>query len=155
MHVLTLEGTVARGKRGGYRPPAKPAAVSGPGALSARTDGRVPTPPVTGLPYGQNQALQAQQSAAPLSAPAPGGGGAGSAPAPTTSPAGPPNLGPAGAFSPTQRPGEPLTAGVDWGAGPGAPPALGGADPYLLLKLIHQQNPTNATARLIARLSRG
>jgi len=145
---------VARGRRGGYQRPSKPAAVSGPGALSARTDGRVPTPPVTGLPYGQNQALQAQQSAAPLSAPAPGGGGAGSAPAPTTSPAGPPRMGPAGAFSPTQRPGEPLTAGVDWGAGPGAPPKALPDDAYMAARALYAVSPTPELERLIARLSR-
>lgn len=108
----------------------------------------------SGGAYGERTALAEQQSGAPMASPqqgAPTAGGGSAAPAR----GGPPQFGPAGAFSPTARPDEPLTAGTDWGAGPGAPPALGGADPYLLLKLIHQQNPTNATARLIARLSRG
>ena len=62
---------------GGYRQPSSPAPVSGPGALSKRTDGpqgggsqpvRVPT----GGTYGQGQQLQQLQQGAPLAA-SPGG----------------------------------------------------------------------------------
>jgi len=71
--------------------------VSGPGALSQRTD-KQPMRAVTGLPYGDGQALLQQQAAAPMAA------------TPSVSPV-PFNL-------PSQRPGEPVTHGAD--AGPGA-----------------------------------
>ena len=64
--------------RGGYREPANPAPVSGPGALSRRTDGR---PNVQSLPdarYGEQQAFREQQNAAPMGSgtgPRPGAGG--------------------------------------------------------------------------------
>lgn len=141
---------MARGKRGGHQKPARPAAVSGPGALSARTDGAVPAPPVTGLPYGQNQALTEQQSAAPMT-PQQGPTGGGSA-APARG--GPPGFGAAGAFSPTQRPGEPLTAGIDWGQGAGAPPQAVPEDPYTVARALYAISPTPELERLIARLSR-
>lgn len=87
---------------GGYRRPANPAAVSGPGQLSQRTDGAPHRMAVTDLPYGEAGALNALQSAAPLSAP--------SQPA-----APPPSLG-----DPTAFPGQPVTSGADAGAGPTA-----------------------------------
>ena len=57
--------------RGGYRQPSKPAAVSGPGALSARTDGgpgsaKQPVQRIPGVDYGEQKALTEQQQAAPL-----------------------------------------------------------------------------------------
>lgn len=143
-------------RRGGSRPPEKPAAVSGPGRLSQRTDGAVPQLAYSGLAYGENKMVNEQQASAPISQPGAATVGGGGIP-PTAAASvrsGPPRFGDGGAFSPTARPGEPLTAGTDWGAGPGAPPELGGQDPLLLLRLIHQQQPSNATARLIARLSR-
>lgn len=51
--------------RGGYRQPANPAPVSGPGAMSARTDGQ----PMQDLPnakYGENADYRELQSGAPL-----------------------------------------------------------------------------------------
>ena len=50
--------------RGGYRKPQNPAAVSGPGALSKRTDGKQPVVRVPDVPYGEQAALTAQQQAA-------------------------------------------------------------------------------------------
>lgn len=53
---------------GGYRRPSSPAPVSGPGALSQRTDGG-PGQPVrtpTGGQYGEAQALTQMQQGAPL-----------------------------------------------------------------------------------------
>lgn len=110
--------------RGGPRTPANPAPVSGPGALSQRTDGGPGKQPIrtpTGMPYGEGGALAQLQKGAPLAA-SPGGntpvsppGGAG--------PAGPPpNVTPFGA--PSQQPGTPVTAGAAAGPGPG-PEALG------------------------------
>jgi hypothetical protein len=98
-------------RRGGYQRPSKPAAVSGPGSMSARTDGRVPQMPHTGLKYGENQAVNDQQGQAAMGAP-PGPGGAVAPPR-----GGPLPQGPTGAFGPTERPGEPMTAGIPWGEG--------------------------------------
>ena len=80
---------------GGYREPANPAPVSGPGALSRRTDGQMKGPvPGTTAPGG----------APPV------------APGPDLS-----NMSPFSA--PTQNPDEPIMAGAPGGPGPG--PALG------------------------------
>lgn len=136
-------------RRGGYQKPARPAAVSGPGALSARTDGAVPTTLPTGGDYGDRKALAEQQSAAPMT-PQPAGGG--------VAPAGRPRPGSqfgGSAFAPTQRPGEPMTAGVDWGDGPGAPPSDIPDEPYLVAKALYAISPTPELERLIARLARG
>lgn len=105
-------------KHGGYREPAKPAAVSGPGAMSQRTDSAA-TQPVrvaAGGGYGDRAASVAQQQSAPLAA----GGGA-----PVASPSGlaagssPPQL--PSPFGPSNRPNEPVTAGAALGPGAGAP----------------------------------
>lgn len=101
--------------RGGQRTPSSPAPVSGPGALSKRTDGG-PGQPVrvpTGGAYGDATQLAQLQQAAPL-AQQPGGDQA--APgllAGLTLPTGP-------AFgAPSQQPDVPVTAGAAAGAGPG------------------------------------
>lgn len=89
---------------GGYQAPANPAPVSGPGALSQRTDGG-PSQPRMQLPdaaYGEQAAFQEAQGAAPMAAD-PG------------MPSGPPVP---GLMGPTARPDEPLTAGVPVGPGP-------------------------------------
>src|SRR5512139_3376075 len=96
---------------GGYRQPGNPAPVSGPGALSQRTDGGVPKPQVGGLSYGENGQANALAAAAPLAqasgAGAPSGG---SSPAPFQPPV---SLG-----DPSAYPDQPVTAGADAGAGP-------------------------------------
>lgn len=74
--------------------------VSGPGPYSERTD-RQPIRNPGGLPYGDNQALTQQQQAAPM-AQSPG--------LPPVTPI----------HAPTENPGEPITAGVDRGPGPGS-----------------------------------
>lgn len=92
-------------QQGGYRKPNNPAPVSGPGSLSQRTDGG-PTQPATyipGLPYGQGQETYSNQVAAPM---------AGN-PIPQMEM-------PTPLMAPTARPSEPITAGVDIGAGPGS-----------------------------------
>jgi len=92
-------------QQGGYRRPNNPAPVSGPGSLSQRTDGG-PTQPATyipGLPYGQGQETYSNQVAAPM---------AGN-PIPQMEM-------PTPLMAPTARPSEPITAGVDIGAGPGS-----------------------------------
>lgn len=62
-----------RSRRGGDRQPANPAPVSGPGALSQRTDGgpgsaTQPIRRIPGVDYGEGKQLVEQQQAAPLPA---------------------------------------------------------------------------------------
>lgn len=105
--------------RGGYQKPSNPAPVSGPGALSRRTDGG-PTQGVkkmSGGGYGERTALTELQQAAPMAA----------SPQPRISTAG---LGAAATLpplvpltAPTQRPDEPMSSGMPFGPGPG-PEAL-------------------------------
>lgn len=104
--------------RGGYRQPGNPAPVSGPGSLSKRTDGG-PGQPVrapSGGKYGEHQALEQMQQAAPVSA-SPGGDVGAPEVADLTA-----DL--VGFDAPTQMPDEPVTAGAELGEGPG-PEALG------------------------------
>lgn len=123
--------------RGGRRTPTNPAPVSGPGALSERTDGG-PGQPIRVAPggaYGSRQALEQQQAAAPLAAgpPAPGvGGGA---------PGGPP---PSNIFGPSQRPDEsPFAGGQDQQM------TLLPQDSNALLRVIYNVYPHPELARLI------
>ena len=91
-------------EHGGYRRPANPAAVSGPGSLSRRTDGG-PGQPVmtpTGLPYGEAGANVAAQQGAPMA-------DASDQQAPMIVPL----------DAETQYPDEPITAGAPFGPGPG------------------------------------
>jgi hypothetical protein len=106
---------------GGYRQPSNPAPVSGPGALSRRTDGgpgnaKQPIRVPTGGSYGDATQMMKLQQAAPLAA-SPGGD--------VAPPAGL-DLGaamtPFGA--PTEQPDTPVTDGAALGAGAG-PEALG------------------------------
>jgi hypothetical protein len=99
---------MANGEHGGYRRPANPAAVSGPGALSARTDGGATSQPqmvASGGAYGDRKEMESIQGGAPMAA-APG--------APR-----PPAL-----TEPTAYPEEPITAGAAMGPGMG-PQAAG------------------------------
>lgn len=107
-------------------PPQNPAGVSGPGALSKRTDGG-PAQALRDLPdakYGENSQFQALQQGASLSAsPSPQGQAQ-----PFDPNSLPPN--PAAAqvtplSAPTARPDEPVTSGAALGPGAG-PSALGG-----------------------------
>jgi hypothetical protein len=91
---------------GGYRQPMNPAPVSPPGALSQRTDGGAvdgmtqPAQRYSGFAYGENKALEDQQSGAPMM--------------------GMPSFADITPLSaPTTRPDEPLTAGINRGEGPG------------------------------------
>ena len=139
---------------GGYRRPAHPAPVSGPGAHSRRTDGQ----PIRDLPdagYGEQASFQDSQRQAPLPGnPAPrqvSGGGA---------PAGPPVV-PMGA--PSGMPGQPVTNGAQYGPGAG-PEALGQQSPdkldaatfrkYLpiLLTVANDPDAPKSTVALVRRL---
>lgn len=100
--------------RGGYQRPTHPAPVSGPGALSQRTDGTQPRMTLPDAKYGEQSAFQAAQSSAPMAADA---GGMGAA-APQQMGPDPSSLVPMGA--PTQNPGQPITAGLPFGPGAGS-----------------------------------
>jgi hypothetical protein len=94
--------------RGGYRKPNNPAPVSGPGALSRRTDGGAGSKQAmkeirTGK-YGESKAIMEQQQGAPM---------AGN-PAPSPRVAAPKVT---GLMQPTERPQEPVTEGMPFGPG--------------------------------------
>lgn len=108
-------------RHGGMRRPANPAPVSGPGALSRRTDGQGARY-IPGGEYGEGQEMMDLQTSAPMSR------------APESA-ARPRARGgrqvvseemarPTPLFAPTERPEEPITAGAPFGPGPG-PDALG------------------------------
>lgn len=150
-------------KQGGYRKPTNPAPVSGPGRMSKRTDGG-PTDmkqrqvEVTGMGYGENKEVNELQAQAPMSA-APG------------VPSGVP-MAPAAAMplptpltAPTERPNEPVTAGLPFGPGAGSEtlslPNLGMSEEdrqrtLAILGILHEAakkpNATNATLQLIRQL---
>lgn len=129
-------------QQGGYREPSNPAPVSGPGALSQRTDGG-PTQGakyISGLPYGQGQQTYSNQVAQPMAGNPFEGMLAGITPL----------------TAPTERPNEPVTSGMSFGAGPGpevlpAPPVM--TEPTILsvLRKIAQQDTTGET-ELIYRM---
>lgn len=105
-------------QQGGYRRPSRPAPVSGPGAMSKRTDGQGPRY-MAGGEYGEGQEMMELQNSAPMSktdsrAPRPRGGAA-ARPMPMMNES--EQVTPL--FSPTARPGEPITAGAPFGDGPG------------------------------------
>ena len=94
--------------------PNQPAPVSGPGALSKRTDGgpadSQPIRDVPGGNYGDRKEMQQIQQGADMYAqPAPGAAGK-SMPMPSM---------PGSLFEPTRRPDEPITAGIASGPGDG------------------------------------
>ncbi len=98
--------------RGGYQKPSKPAAVSGPGKYSQRTDGQ-PIREMTGGPYGEASEMRDLQASAPMS------DTQGLPPPPEFASEGVVGLG-----EPTQFPDQPVTAGAPVGEGPG-PEILG------------------------------
>lgn len=99
---------------GGYQAPANPAPVSGPGALSRRTDGRQPIMDLPDAGYGENTQFRADQAGAAMpqtqAPPSPSGGGGAPAPQPN-----PPTPLSAGSVMPDQS----VTHGADSGPGPG------------------------------------
>jgi len=103
---------------GGYRRPADPAPVSGPGKHSQRTDGG-PEQPKRYLQgngeYGDSKSLNEAAAGAPMAA----------APGPTPPPEGFVPFG-----MPTQRPEEPETYGSPEGEGPGPSPLSFQNDDY-------------------------
>ena len=102
--------------RGGYQAPSNPAPVSGPGALSNRTDGG-PTQPaqyMPGLGYGEGGQNYDNQVSAPLAGnPMAAMGGQAMYGEPAMAQ-------PTSLDAPTQFPDEPGTAGIDRGPGGGS-----------------------------------
>lgn len=137
---------------GGYRRPNNPAPVSGPGALSQRTDGGpASSQPVRDMPdakYGENAAFRDAQQSAPMSSGLPDISGL------------------TGMGAPSERPGEPISAGMPTGPGAGSTVApdqgQGGLTPeqaerlrsYLpvLVVLASQDDADPATKRYVRAL---
>ena len=143
------------GQHGGYRAPAKPAAVSGPGKYAQRTDGKPGAQAVramTGGAYGEATEMDQLQSSAPMS-------DTSGLPAPSGLPQALAGSGVVPMDHPTERPDEPATSGIDIGAGPGAD-AMGqhmatlpedlqklkGYLPLLALHLDNEQTPDSVRA---------
>lgn len=132
--------------RGGYRQPNNPAPVSGPGALSQRTDGGAidgmtqPARYISGLGYGKGKETYDMQTAAPMQ-----GNDIPAMPAPQAVPL----------SAPTMRPDEPVTAGIDMGPGPGSEairmPNMQ-ISPSYTVKQIAQNDPTGETELLYRAL---
>lgn len=104
---------------GGMRTPANPAPVSGPGALSQRTDGQ-PARYASGMPYGDGQDFYDIQTSAPMASTDNVAAGKRVARRSSQSVAGTAPVTPL--FAPTERPEEPVTAGAAMGPGPGPMP---------------------------------
>ena len=108
--------------------------VSGIGSMSERTDLNVSSQParyIAGLPQGQGQATYDQQTAAPMAA--------------VNDVALPPVT---ELLAPTGRPSEPITAGADFGPGPGSEVIrIPNTQPTVLsvLRQIAQNDPTGET----------
>lgn len=138
---------------GGYRPPLHPAPVSGPGALSARTDGASPPVP-SGMPYGERQATEARIQAAPIR---PQSGGP-QPPSPSEM-AAPPQLPPA-LDAPSMHPDQPITAGAAFGDGPGpevlaAQPAVQPGSISAVLSKLAAVDTSGDVANLMVKAMRG
>lgn len=90
------------------------AGVSGPGPYAKRTDVGTPEMKMGSIGYGEGVETQAIKSGAPL----------GTTPDAVAEPQDRLRPAPAGPitelFAPTSRPEEPITAGIDMGAGPGS-----------------------------------
>lgn len=107
--------------RGGYRKPENPAPVSGPGKFSKRTDGgpadtKQAQVKITGMGYGENKDLNEIQSQGPLAA----------APGMPSTPMSMPSIPltpPTPLTAPTERPNEPVSAGMPFGPGTGVLPS--------------------------------
>ena len=136
-------------QQGGYRQPSNPAPVSGPGALSKRTDGGAiegmskPTQGpkyMSGLGYGKGGNMEQQQGATMVGNPVPSF-------APPAVPL----------SAPTQRPNEPITQGVDVGPGAGSEAMLPMNNTFVkpasaTMQRLAQFDPSGDTELLYRRL---
>ena len=142
----------SKDNRGGPRQPGNPAAVSGPGALSARTDGpiRQPKPATQTSPSGQTYGARVAQDRLRQGAPITQQPGPGQ---PTGQPAQNGQAPIAGGirdalFAPTARPGEPITSGVPIGPGSNGAELLP-QDPDELLRAAYMLYPDPALLRFM------
>lgn len=129
-------------QQGGYRRPSSPAPVSGPGALSRRTDGQGARY-MAGGEYGEGQEMMDLQTSAPMSkAPAP--------PRPSRSRGAgqivEEGMRPTPLFAPTERPDEPITAGAPFGPGPG--PSTSGPAPSSFASTLAKLLPYDSDGRI-------
>jgi hypothetical protein len=100
--------------QGGYRKPGNPAPVSGPGALSKRTDGRI----AEGFAYGMNKQINEQAASAPMEkAPSFNAGSARMGEMRSLAPVTP-------ITAETMDPSDPITNGVPVGPGANSIPGL-------------------------------
>jgi hypothetical protein len=115
----------------------------------ARRQGQ-PIRVATGGSHGERKALVDQQRAAPLASK--------DTPGPGSTPAPPPALSAipdGGIFGPSERPDEPLTAGMDFGPGAGAPPPdVLPQDPDFRLRAALAVSGSPVLARLLSRVAR-
>ncbi len=128
---------------GGYRKPENPAPVSGPGKYARRTDGG-PAQTMSAAPnqdYGSATQQLAAQRIAPMGGqeplpPAAGLPSSGEAPQPSM-----PAFAGTDLNAPSERPGEPITHGVDIGEGAGS-------------EILGLPNPAQGTGQMTALLMR-
>lgn len=134
--------------KGGYQAPNSPAPVSGPGPLSQRTDGG-PGQPIRSMPaayYGERQEMNDIQAGAPMAQGQMPAGGPVPLPNASTPPAAPMTP-PTPLTAPTERPDEPITAGVPIGPGPGPAPKPAEASlllPYLPMLEARASSPDSS-----------
>lgn len=124
---------------GGYRKPADPAPVSGPGRYSRRTDGG-PAQVISAAPnqaYGEAGAQREAQRLAPMGGKSPLPSGDAPEPTPQTMP----EFAGLGFDAPSTRPSQPVTHGVD--IGPGADSSI-----------LNLPNPSQGTGTMTALLQR-
>lgn len=127
-------------QRGGYRRPNNPAAVSGPGKFSQRTDGgpgetmKQAQRYISGMPYGEAGEINAIANAAPLAA--------GVSPEDITSQIIPLD-------APSQRPSEPVTVPFSEVQAPSQEEDTVAA----FIKAAYAQYPSPVLARLVQRLT--
>ena len=133
---------------GGYVQPTNPAPVSGPGALSQRTDGGAidgmtqPAQSYTGGAYGENKSTMDQQTASPLA------GNPFSTPQMNLS-----------LTAPTAYPNEPLSAGANYGEGPGLDissiQGIGPTSPNNLIYRMMKNDPSGKYEAIYNKLNLG
>jgi len=127
---------------GGMRRPSNPAPVSGPGALSQRTDGQGARY-MAGGEYGEGQEMMDLQTSAPM------------AKSPEVRPrrrtgrqvVSEEMAPPTPLFAPTERPDEPITAGAPFGPGPGPGPQPT-VRPGAVSSRLYALAPNDATGEL-------
>lgn len=136
---------------GGDRVPSNPAPVSGPGAMSQRTDGQAARY-MAGGQYGEGQEMMDLQTSAPMSKTAtpvrPRGRSQQAAPA------GGQEASVTPLFAPTQRPDEPITAGAPFGPGPGLSAPKAPSSLASTLEKLLPYDSDGSIARLYAMAAR-